>query len=248
MMRAMSSNRPDISIVLTGHRERCIVGPTLRSCADAIAFARANHGLNVECVIVLDRTDQVTRQMMQTDVLPVSSVIETDFGDPGQARNAGVAVARGECLTFLDADDLWSYNWLAEAWIFCAKRPDAVAHSEVNVVFGLERNIWWHIDSEGPLYDPLYLRWANYWDAMSFARADIYRLFPFKPNDLQLGFGHEDWHWNCKTIDAGIAHKPVHSTVHFKRRRASSQMARVAQTGSIVWPSEIESSPFSATG
>jgi hypothetical protein len=105
------------------------------------------------------------------------------------------------------------------------------------MVFGDDRNLWWHIDSEGPFFNPEYLAWGNYWDAMSFARTSTYRQFPFRRNDLKLGFGHEDWHWNAMTIAANVPHKPAPETMHFKRRRPGSQMALVDQVGSVRLPS-----------
>ena len=47
--------------------------------------------------------------------------------------------------------------------------------------------------------------------------------FPYVKNDMKRRFGHEDWHWNEVTLSAGIAHRPVAGTVHFKRRRKASQ-------------------------
>jgi len=89
------------------------------------------------------------------------------------------------------------------------------------------------------MFDPEYLAWRNYWDAMSFARTTICQKFPFRRNDLQLGFGHEDWHWNAWTIAEGVPHKPVLETMHFKRRRENSQMAVVDRSGSVRWPLEV---------
>ena len=228
----------DVSVVITAHREGIIAGITGRSCLQAVERASAS-GLRVELLVVLDRSDLTTGDVLRSVLGRHARFFPTDFGDPGQARNFGSKAASGLCCTFLDADDLWSENWLVEGWRCLSARPDACFHSAVNVVFGLERNLWWHIDSEGPLFDVSYLRWANYWDAMSFARTDLYRRFPFKANDLSLGFGHEDWHWNVATIAAGVPHKPVPQTIHFKRRRAGSQMARVEQSGSVVWPIEL---------
>ena len=84
--------------------------------------------------------------------------------------------------------------------------------------------------------EPDYLAWLNYWDAMSMAATAIYRRHPFRSNDLALGFGHEDWHWNRMTLAAGHAHRPVPGTMHFKRRRSGSQMARVAGADGVSWP------------
>lgn len=225
----------DISIIITAHREGILAGATIRSALDAIAHAEAE-GATTQCIVVLDRTDALTRSVVASGVSGRAEVIETDHGDPGLSRNSGIKAATGRFATFLDGDDLWSENWLLAAWGAAYDRPDAVWHSHCNIVFGQQRNIWWHVDSEGPFYDPDYLGWANYWDAMSFAATEIYRTLPFRANDLTAGFGHEDWHWNVQTIERGIAHKPVPETLHFKRRRARSQMSLVSKHDAVIWP------------
>jgi len=229
-------NEIDISVILTAHREGVLAGATAHSARRAIARA-GQDGLRCEVILVFDRASAATVEVLEGsfDHLPLQA-LQTDEGDPGQARNHGIERASGTYATFLDGDDLWSENWLTEAHRLIQSRPDCIAHSACNMVFGKEKNLWWHIDSEGLFFDPEYLNWANYWDAMSFARVAIYREFPFRANDLTLGFGHEDWHWNAITLDAGIPHKPVPETMHFKRRRSGSQMTIVEQSGSLRWP------------
>ena len=234
------SETPDITVVITAHREGIIAGATARSAREAIEHVQQNLGKTVEILLVLDRADALTKSTLTGSFGPDVHVLETDEGDPGQARNRGVEAAKGEYICFLDADDFWSYNWLTEAYRLVEQRPDVVAHSHCNITFGREKNLWWHVDSEGALFDPAYLEWGNYWDAMAFARTEVYRRFRFRPNDLSLGFGHEDWHWNCQTIAAGFAHKPVPHTIHFKRRRDGSVSAKVKDKLGTVWPLEAE--------
>jgi glycosyltransferase involved in cell wall biosynthesis len=227
----------DVSLVLTAHHEGILAGATANSARRAIARLEAELGLSWELILVLDRANETTAMVLRSAFDCVTlRILETDEGDPGQARNHGISAAKGLCSTFLDADDLWSENWLTEAWKLIERRPDCIGHSACNMVFGDQRNLWWHVDSEGPLFDPEYLDWDNCWDAMTFARTEIYRRYPFRRNDLRLGFGHEDWHWNAWTIAEGVVHKPVAETMHFKRRRAGSQMALVERSGSIRWP------------
>lgn len=236
MLDNRARTTPDITVILTAHREGVIAGATARSAQEAIQNVVSTLDKKVEIILILDRADDVTRSVLTSGLGPDARILETDEGDPGQARNRGVDKATGEYVCFLDGDDLWSYNWLTEAYKLVAHRPDVVGHSHCNIIFGEAKNIWWHVDSEGPLFDPLYLEWGNYWDALTFARTEIYRRFPFKANNLDVGFGHEDWHWNCETIAEGFAHKPVPNTVHFKRRRSGSVSAKVYERLGTAWP------------
>lgn len=233
----VTAKTPDVSVVLTAHREGVLAGATANSARAAISCAVSKLNLDCEVVLVLDRSNSATEAVLETAFQDLRlTVLHTDEGDPGQARNAGIAEARGMVSTFLDGDDLWSENWLIEGWNLITERPDCVGHSHCNLVFGAEHHVAWHIDSEGPLFDPEYLSWGNYWDAMSIAKTEIYRRIPFRRNDLRLGFGHEDWHWNVVTHREGIPHKPVPGTMHFKRRRPGSQMSLVAKADAVVWP------------
>jgi glycosyltransferase involved in cell wall biosynthesis len=232
----------DISVIITGHREGIIAGATVRSALAAIAHAQSLLPLEIEIIAVLDGPDEVTRSILESALADKGRFVTVHEGDPGQSRNRGVEQARGKYATFLDADDLWSFNWLAEAWRFSEATPGVIAHSTMNIVFGHERLIWWHVDSQSPLFDKDYLEISNYWDAMSFAPIEIYRTYPFKANNIPLGFAHEDWHWNAVTFAAGIPHRPVPDTVHFKRRRSGSQMAVVARTDALAWPLNLRQS------
>ncbi|MBP2550978.1 glycosyltransferase involved in cell wall biosynthesis [Neorhizobium galegae] len=206
-----SSDQIDISVVMTAHQEGLLAGPSGKSAQQAIAVAEAA-GLRCQTIVVLDRADSLTGAVVAEVFGGNAHYLTTSEGDPGQARNRGIEMATGDFVALLDGDDLWSENWLAAAYDQAKARPDAVHHPACLLRFGNDRHLFWHVDSESPLCDKAYLDWMNYWDALSFARTDLYRRFPFRRNDLELAFGHEDWHWNAWTISEGVAHKPVAET------------------------------------
>lgn len=234
-MAGTATRQIDVTTIITAHREGLIAAQSARSALEAVAEAEAN-GLTCEIVVVLDRADAPTAGCLRSALGERARYLETDEGDPGQARNRGVAEARGQTVAFLDGDDLWSRNWLVAAFRQVSERPDSIAHSACNLVFGRTRLMWFHTDSETALCDPSYLNWTNYWDALTLARTDLHRSIPFRRNDLRLGFGHEDWHWNMVTLRRGHPHKPVPGTMHFKRARAGSQMSAVDRVGGVPWP------------
>ncbi len=230
----------DITAVITAHREGLLAAPSIKSFSCAVANAR-NTGLTVETLFVLDRPDDVTRAIFEETSEIAGRIVIGDGGDPASTRNLAVQEANGQYIAFLDGDDLWGSNWLREAHAFCEDAvKETIAHSEVNFVFGDQRLLWWHVDSEARTFDPGYLRIGNYWDALIFAKRDILLKYPYVCNDLKAGYGHEDWHWNCVTLAAGIAHRPVPGTIHMKRKRLGSQMAKCAENDVVVRPTEIQ--------
>jgi hypothetical protein len=232
----MDSHNFDVSVALTCHREGLLAGLSAKSALRCIEEARKMN-LSCEFLVILDHADPLTKSTIETALDSESPLIlNTEYGDPGLARNHASQVSQGKYLSFLDADDIWSYNWITSAWLMLQKYPNIIAHSQCNIVFGERNNTWWHVDSESYNCDPDYLVWANYWDSLSFSHTAVYRKYPFRANNLAQGFGHEDWLWNHSTLMAGLPHRPVPNTIHFKRARPGSQMSKVTNDGNMTWP------------
>lgn len=232
--------RPDITAVVTAHDEGPLVVPALRSLHDAVDEARAA-GLVVETLGLLDTADPATRAAFE-QVGGLEEVVEVAFADHGAVRNAAVERARGAYVAFLDGDDLWSRNWLVAAHRVCAEEPGRViAHPHLDWIFGDDDYRGFQPDQMDPAFTVASLRVANPWDQLCMAPREVHEQHPYRVRDLESGFAYLDWTWNLETVAAGLVHRAVPETIHFKRRRASSRLAEARANRSLPFPSPVHS-------
>lgn len=216
----------DLTLVLTVHDEGIMAVVSARSLLAARAEATAA-GLTSQVILVMDRPTAATRRALAPFIREEAPrVIETDFGDQGQARNAAVDAAEGAYVAFLDGDDLWSHNWLVAAHATCTADPGRViAHPEVNWFFDGRAGAIFPPDMRDADFDPALLRSLNVYDALCMAPVAAHRDFPFGTRDVKGGFAVEDWHWACETINAGYQRHVAPGTIIFKRDRPGSRNA-----------------------
>ena len=110
---------PAVSVVLPAYR-------AAKYIADALDSVLAQTFTDVEAIVVNDAspdTAELERVLSRYDAR-VTYVVRDTNGGPGAARNTGILAARGEYLAFLDADDYWDANFLAEQMSFLARHPD----------------------------------------------------------------------------------------------------------------------------
>jgi len=223
----------DLTCIITGHREGHLAVASLRTFWLAIDAARAAN-FTVEALLCLDNPDALTEKIFNS-YKKDATVDIYDVADQGKVRNGAVTKANGKYCAFLDADDLWSQNWLIEALTFLKNKPAThIAHPEYNYFFEKQATIFLQVDQESPEFCLDVLRMANYWDALCVCPTMIYRDIPFCERDIVGGYAYEDWFWNCETIAAGYIHKVVPDTVLFKRRQESSQTVKAAKNKSLT--------------
>lgn len=235
------SKEPDISVVLTAHSEGVVSGPTLHSAEVAITQAE-KHGFRVERIIGLDCPTALCRAYFSQPALTHWRHVEIDKRDLGLARNALARQARGRWIAFLDADDLFSENWLSSGGDALRKAEKnhelVIIHPEINVFFDAANSVVFNINSFDDFFTQYYYFNSNYYDSLSLAPRLAFLENSYKGRDTKRGFGYEDWYWNIETAAEGWKHLVVSDTIIFKRRQDISLVVELNQKNSLLWNTE----------
>jgi len=104
-MESARAARPQVSIVIPNHNYACFLPGCLRSIAQQRMNTR-----RIEVIFVDDASSDgslaLARELLSGIPLAGSRVLALErVGRPGPVRNAGLALARGQALLTLDADD-----------------------------------------------------------------------------------------------------------------------------------------------
>lgn len=227
----------DLTLVVTAHDETAVCGPTMRSADLAVAAARAA-GLTVQTVIGLDRATEATAAYFRQARFDHWERWEYDEGDLGRVRNAMLPRTDGRLIAFLDADDLFSENWLVEAvrtLDAAAERGErAIAHPELNMVFDGNRSVLVNIPDDSPLFTPHYLYVRHCYDSLCMAPREAHLEIPYVSRDVPNGLSYQDFHFTIESLDAGWRHLVVRDTIIFKRRRDYSLVTESNTRKSVV--------------
>ena len=213
---------PDVSVVLNVHRESGYVLRTLCSLDEAASFAR-HEGIHSELIVVLDRSDELTRNVTKSAIccgFETVRYVGADHGSLGLARNTGIAAANGKYVWLADADDLASYNSIAEMHLVAEATPGSVVFPEYLVAFGDSYfSIKFFDDSLVGAADIIY---GHGYNARMFLRRDVFNDLQFDDLRLSQGFAYEDWHLNCELKARGFRFLIAPQTVLYYRKRKGS--------------------------
>jgi hypothetical protein len=227
----------DLTVVVTVHDETLVCGPTMTSADLAVEAARAA-GHSVQTIVALDNASAATEEYFRQPGLSNWERWEMHEGDPGRVRNAIVPQTRGRYIAFLDADDLFSENWLAEG-VTALKAAEergerVILHPEVNLIFDGGTQLNHNISQDSPLFTPYFLYVRNCYDTLCLAPRGALTEVPYGGRDLANGLSREDWQFAVETMTRGWKHVVVPDTIIFKRRRDSSMMVESAGRAALL--------------
>lgn len=227
----------DLTVIVTAHDETVVAGPTMRSADLAVEAAR-ERGYTVQPIIALDAATEATTAYFQQSRFDHWERRILNEGDLGRVRNALLPDTDGDLIAFLDADDLFSENWLAEG---CAairagdKRGEKlIAHPELNVLFDRNAAVTRNVDQDSALFTPHYFYVRNYYDSLCLAPREAHLAAPYTPRDIPNGLSYQDWQFSMETMSRGWKHVVVKDTIIFKRRRDFSLVMESKGRRSLV--------------
>ena len=227
----------DLTLVVTAHDETVVAGPTMRS-ADLAVEDACRQGFTVQRIIALDAPTEATMRYFNQPRFDHWEHRVMQQRDLGRVRNALLPDTDGDFIAFLDADDLFSENWLAEGLARVREGEQRgeklIAHPELNVLFDQNRAVSRNIDQDSLLFTPHYFYARNYYDSLCLAPRDAHLAVPYSPRDIPNGLSFQDFQFSIETMARGWKHVVVKDTIIFKRRRDFSLMVENMSRKTIV--------------
>jgi glycosyltransferase involved in cell wall biosynthesis len=179
--------------------------------AEAVESVLAQAHDAIEVIVVDDGSTDATGDIARGFGSPVRVLSQTNAGI-GPARNAGVKVATGELLAFLDADDAWTPGSLAARLDLLASNP------ALDGVFGLVDN--WQ-DGPGALEVKAGdVAGGQVAGTLVIRRESFLRAGWF--SDVRLG---EFIEWYARAVDAGLQFETLQAVTLRRRIHSASTTA-----------------------
>lgn len=228
----------DVSVVLNLHREAVYLGATLRSL-DACAVEAQKRAINVELIVVFDRSDTATREAFAAvDLLGFSWIqsANVDFGSLGLARNYGIELASGEYIWTADGDDLSSKNAIVELYDAsrCVNNSKVVAFAEYLVAFGDRFHVARYFGSEH--LTAADFAYTHPFVSRIFIHRDAFSKMQFNDLRLGIGFAYEDWDFNNRLYADGYKFITAKDTIFFYRQRGNSLVSQANSLSAKIPP------------
>lgn len=108
---------PKVSIIIPTYNR-------LSFLPKAIDSVLAQTFTNYEIIVVDDGSTDGTQAYVQEHYADKIILLQKEKGGPGAARNAGIRIARGVYIAFLDSDDLWLPEKLAIQTAYLEAKPE----------------------------------------------------------------------------------------------------------------------------
>lgn len=224
----MKKETIELSIIITAHDEGILAHKTMLSVFRALENAEVEY----EIIVHIDRGTPETMEYFQRYADDKHfQIVQNNFGDLGESRNAAVKLAHGKYVLFRDADDLVSSNYIVEVLKILRENKDN------NVVVGFQYCLsFWDCaerfmlqklpDSTTREENAKLLFGVNPWGSSLAGAREIFLNHHYIAT--RDGFGHEDYAFNIGLMADNIIYRSAPGTVLFYRRKADSLITQNA--------------------
>lgn len=122
-----------LSVIIPTYNREATIVKTLES-----VFRQTDHSIDYEVIVVDDGSSDHTVDVCEhlTALHPQLRVVTGQHGGPGNARNRGVAAARGSYIWFIDSDDFIEEGAFAVVQKKMVRGCDAIVFPGANLVNG----------------------------------------------------------------------------------------------------------------
>ena len=166
-------NEPFFSVIVPAHNAEGFI----RKCMDSI---RSQTYTRYELIVVCDNCQDNTAKICREEYR--AKVIETEFGLDGLARNAGIDVATGDWVLFLDHDDWWLHECVLQ---MLADEISRTWADDIDVI--MFNFIWKGKGYYRQVYERYIAVWSKCWRRSFIGDT----RFTDKPYWSDVGFNHE---------------------------------------------------------
>jgi glycosyltransferase involved in cell wall biosynthesis len=134
---------PKVSVIIPAYNTAGFIAETLNS-----VFGQTFQ--KFEVIVINDGSPDTAEleAVLQPHMARIRYIKQENRGLPG-ARNAGIRIARGELLAFVDSDDLWLPDYLAAQVEFLDSHPQVCACISDAVLFGSGGDVVWKMLKPG---------------------------------------------------------------------------------------------------
>jgi glycosyltransferase involved in cell wall biosynthesis len=225
----------DVSVNIVAHKEGVLLYKTLRSINIAIDRAIAKD-INVEVNISLDKTDDETRAIAEEFCKKKKydiNLYEIEVGDLGKNRNFLISKSHGKYISFFDADDFFTSNYIFKAFELAETSDTPAVYVAKHIInFEGDHYLTKVLDSTDPAISKRFFFETNYYISQNFVHREIYESVQYHPNIG--GYGFEDWHFNCEVLSKGYNFITVPDTIFYYRRKKNGSMLVNQVANSVV--------------
>lgn len=212
---------PLVSVIIATHNRANFVGKAIDSVLKQTAP-------DIEIIVVDDGSADSTPRVLAQFGNHISIIRQPNQGRSA-ARNAGVSNASGDIIAFLDSDDIWLPNKLAEQYSVFAGRPEVGLVQTLSDVIDengtrlheetqLRRKLYRRALKRGYTYEGMSEECIMFLSTVAVRRECWDRVGPMDTNIPAF----EDWDWYLRAaLETEIATIPE-TLVHFRQHAGNT--------------------------